>query len=80
VITLDRLRELLAAEGPNPRLVQVEGRVLVVDDSTAGGHPGAVDLVSRGDLVSMLGTSEPSDEELSSTAGALQTLVENRGG
>lgn len=80
MLTPDRLRELLSAEAPDPRLVQVEGRILVVDDSTAGSEPGAVDLVSRDDLVGMLGTDAPSEDALRNTAGALRAVVENRGG
>lgn len=54
--------------------------MLIVDAATAKDRwPGAVDLLSREDLVAMLGTEGPSGQELRNTAGVLQALVDNRG-
>jgi hypothetical protein len=81
-VTADDVRRLLAADEPDATLVLIEGRVAVVTaaelDSDA--YRGALELVSRDELLSRIGRRELSERELEEQAESLDVAVRDLGG
>ncbi|MEV0855817.1 hypothetical protein ACGFQG_30020 [Nocardia fluminea] len=71
-ITVEMLRELLASEAADARLVLEAGRVRITSDS------GGLVLISREELLDRVGT-DPNATELTEQAGLLNTEVRLRG-
>lgn len=78
MITQEHVRELLAAEDEDARLVLVDGTAVVLSGAD-GTRSGALEVLSRRDLAALLGTEEPSEEKLRQVASALETTAANRG-
>nr|WP_041783041.1 NAD(P)/FAD-dependent oxidoreductase [Mycolicibacterium chubuense] len=81
-ITPEDVRRLLAA-GDDAQLVMVEGRTAVVtgDQLASDGYRGALEIISRKDLLARTGgTGELSDAEVSAEASALDAAVNELGG
>jgi hypothetical protein len=73
------MRRLLAAD-PDARLVLLEGRVEVVVGAADDAHRGALEIISRADLIERAGGEQLSDHELSEQAAALDVAVSELGG
>jgi hypothetical protein len=80
VITPDDLKQLLAAEQKNATMVLVEGRIEVIGAGqlASSEYRGAVEVISREDLVKRLGGS-PSDHEVAEQAGVLDAAISDLG-
>jgi NADH dehydrogenase len=80
-ISGDDVRRLLEAE-PDAVLVLLEGRVEVVGgrDADDDAHRGALEVISRADLIERTGGEQLSDHEVSEQAAALDVAVTELGG
>jgi hypothetical protein len=80
VITADDLRRLLAAEQKNATMVLVEGRIEVIGAGQLASpdYTGALEVVSREDLVKRLGEA-PSEHEVAEQAGVLDAALSDLG-
>lgn len=80
-ISADDVRQLLATDG-EAVLVLVEGRVEVVTAGQLGSeqYRGALEIISRDELLKRTGGAEPDDRELEEQAAALNTAVDELGG
>ena len=80
MITPDDLRRLLDAEQKNATLVLVEGRVDVIGEGQLASpdYRGALEIVSREDLVKRLGDA-PSEHDVAEQAGVLDAAVSDLG-
>lgn len=81
MISADDLRTLLQSEERNAVLVVVEGRVDVISAGrlASDDYRGALEVVSREDLVNRIGET-PSDREIDEQAAQLDTAVSELGG
>lgn len=81
MISADDVRQLLKAEGKDAVLVVIEGRTEVISGGQleSDQYRGALEVVTRDDLVSRIG-AEPSDREVDEQASALDTEVSELGG
>jgi hypothetical protein len=80
MITADDLRRLLAAEQNNATMVLVEGRIDVIGAGQLASpdYRGALEVVSREDLVKRLGEA-PSDHDVAEQAGVLDAAISDLG-
>jgi hypothetical protein len=80
VITADDLRRLLAAEQKNATMVLVEGRIDVIGAGqlASAEYRGAIEVVSREDLVKRLGEA-PSEHDVAEQAGVLDAAISELG-
>lgn len=81
MITADNVRRLLASES-DAVLVLVEGRIKVVDPAELDGddYRGALQVITREELIEQAGGDQLSDRELLEQAAALDTAVAELGG
>ncbi|MCV7280684.1 hypothetical protein H7J88_13625 [Mycolicibacterium flavescens] len=81
MISVDDVRVLLASQEKNAVLVVIEGRVEVIGAGKLASpdYRGALEVVSREDLVNRVGES-PSDREVEEQAAQLDTAVSELGG
>ena len=80
-ISTDDVRRLLASEAADAVLVLVEGRTEVIPASrlASDDYRGALEVISRDDLVKRLGDA-PSQHDLAEQAALLDTAVSELGG
>lgn len=80
MITADDLRRLLAAEQKNATMVLVEGRIDVIGAGqlASAEYRGAIEVVSREDLVKRLGEA-PSEHDVAEQAGVLDAAISDLG-
>ena len=80
MITADDLQRLLAAEQKNATMVLVEGRIDVIGAGQLASpdYRGALEVVSREDLVKRLGEA-PSDHDVAEQAGVLDAAISDLG-
>ncbi|OBB39801.1 hypothetical protein [Mycobacterium sp. 852002-51961_SCH5331710] len=81
MISTEDVRALLQSEEKNAVLVVVEGRVDVIGAGrlASAEYRGALEVVSREDLVNRIGET-PSDREIEEQAAQLDTAVTELGG
>ncbi|SEH64408.1 hypothetical protein SAMN04489835_2389 [Mycolicibacterium rutilum] len=81
MISADDVRVLMGSEEKNAVLVVIEGRVEVIGAGRLASpdYRGALEVVSREDLVGRIGES-PSDREIEEQAAQLDTAVTELGG
>ena len=81
MITADNVRRLLASE-MDAVLVLVEGRIDVIDPATldTDEYRGALQVITRDELIEQAGSEELSDRELLEQAVALDMAVAELGG
>jgi hypothetical protein len=81
MITGDDVRRLLDGE-TDTVLVLLEGRIEVVDPATLDGdaYRGALQIITRAELVEQAGGEQLSERELAEQAAALETAVAEMGG
>ncbi len=81
MITADEVRRLLGSE-TDAVLVLVEGRIDVVaaTDLETDAYRGALQVITRDELIERAGGEQLSDRELSEQAAALDTAVSELGG
>lgn len=82
MIGTEDVRQLLASPGADAALVVMEGRDAVVTPAELDSdeYRGALQVVTRQDLVQRVGHAELSDRELAEQAEELDTAVRNMGG
>ncbi|MGV0716120.1 hypothetical protein ABQE93_12020 [Mycolicibacterium sp. XJ662] len=80
-ISTDDVRRLLQADGDHVILVLVEGRAEVIGAGQLASekYRGALEVVSREDLVARIG-ADPSERELTEQATILDAAVSELGG
>jgi hypothetical protein len=80
-IAIDDVRRLLQSDRPDSVLVLVEGRTEVIGASqlAAEQYRGALEVVSRDDLVKRLGDA-PSEHDLAEQAALLDMAISELGG
>ena len=80
MITPDDLQRLLAAEQKNATMVMVEGRIDVIGAGQLASpeYRGAIEVVSREDLVKRLGEA-PSEHDVAEQAGVLDAAISELG-
>jgi NADH dehydrogenase len=80
-ISADHVRRLLDTDG-DAVLVLIEGRAEVVTAGQLGSseYQGALEIISRDELVKRTGGTELGDRELDEQAAALNTAVDELGG
>ena len=81
MITADNVRRLLASE-TDAVLVLVEGRIDVVDPAAldTDEYRGALQVITRDELIEQAGGEQLSDRELLEQAAALEMAVAELGG
>ncbi|KAA0111067.1 hypothetical protein [Mycolicibacterium sp. P1-5] len=81
MITRDDVRRLLDGESDSV-LVLIEGRTEVLDPAAldTDDYRGALQVITRGELVAQAGGEQLSDRELSEQAAALETAIAELGG
>ncbi|MFV2121620.1 hypothetical protein ACE14D_25560 [Streptomyces sp. Act-28] len=81
MITPERVEDLLESDAEEPILVVVAGTAVVVPAAALGTdrYRGAVEVVSRRDLVARLGTDTASRRDLEETAARLDATVAQLG-
>jgi len=81
MVTADDVRRLLAA-GPDAVLILVEGRVDVVAPAEldTDAYRGALQIITREELVRGTGTEQLSERELAEQAAELDSAVSELGG
>ena len=81
MVTADDVRRLLAA-GPDAVLILVEGRVDVVAPAEldTDAYRGALQIITRDELVRGTGTEQLSERELAEQAAELDSAVSELGG
>ncbi|WP_033320308.1 hypothetical protein [Streptomyces yerevanensis] len=81
MITSEQIEALLASDAEGPTLIVTAGTVVVVPASALDSerYRGAVEIISRHDLVAQLGTDAPSRRDLKETAARLDTAVTQLG-
>ncbi|OBG23955.1 hypothetical protein A5765_18115 [Mycolicibacterium celeriflavum] len=81
MISAEDVRALLRSDEKDPVLVVVEGRVEVIGAGRLAStdYRGALEVVSRDDLVKRIGET-PSDREIDEQAAQLDTAVSELGG
>jgi hypothetical protein len=80
-ILTDDVRRLLQSDEPDSRLVLVEGRMEVIGAGQLASeqYRGALEVISRDDLVKRLG-DVPSEHDVAEQAAVLDTAVSELGG
>ncbi|MGE2714069.1 hypothetical protein ACQI4L_08430 [Mycolicibacterium litorale] len=80
-ISADDVRRLLGTDG-EAVLVLIEGRVEVVTAGQLGSpdYQGALEIISRDELLKRTGGAEPDDRAIEEQAAALNTAVDELGG
>jgi hypothetical protein len=80
-ITSEDVRRLLESDADTV-LVVIEGRTEVISAADVDDEPhrGALQVISRADLLARLGSEAPSDREVEEQAGALDMAVSELGG
>jgi hypothetical protein len=80
-ITNEDVRKLLAADTDSV-LVLIEGRTEVIGGSETGtdDYQGALEVITRADLLERTGTAELSDNEVAEQAASLDATVSELGG
>lgn len=80
MVTADDLQRLLAAEQKNATMVLVEGRIDVIGAGQLASpeYRGAIEVVSREDLVKRLGDA-PSEHDVAEQAGVLDAAISELG-
>jgi hypothetical protein len=81
MITADNLRRLLASE-TDTVLILIEGRIEVVDPAAldTDEYRGALQVITRDELIEQAGGEQLSDRELLEQAAALEMAVDELGG
>jgi hypothetical protein len=81
-IHADDVRKLLASGDANAVLVLIEGRAEVKSPAEleSPDYRGALQIVTRQEVLQRAGTTELSDRELAEQAEALDTALRNLGG
>lgn len=82
MITEEHVRDLLRPRDDEPVLVVVRGRARVIPASEldTGEFRGALEVASAKDLERRIGTGSPSDQDITTLAGVLNTTVAELGG
>ncbi|HKV18199.1 MAG TPA: hypothetical protein VJR50_04140 [Mycobacterium sp.] len=82
MISADDVRELLQNESPDAVLVVVEGRTAVIpqSDTESPEYRGALQVISRDDLLQRIGADDLSDRVISEQAAILDSTVSELGG
>jgi NADH dehydrogenase len=80
-ISAEQVRQLLDADG-EATLVLIEGRAEVVTEGQlrSDDYQGALEVISRAELLKRTGGSELSDHELDEQAAVLNSAVDELGG
>ncbi|MFI5675519.1 hypothetical protein [Streptomyces cellulosae] len=81
MITPEHIHALLTSDVDDPKLILAAGAVVVVPASALGTerYQGALEVISRRDLVAQLGTDVPSRQELEPIAARLDTAATQLG-
>jgi hypothetical protein len=81
-ISPDNVRQLLEDESPDAVLVLIEGRAEVISqsESDSDAYRGALQVVSRDDLLQRIGGADLSDRLIGEQAAILDTTVSELGG
>jgi hypothetical protein len=82
MISADDVRDLLQDEHPDAVLVVVEGRTAVIaqSESDSPQYRGALQVISRDDLLQRIGAADLSDRVIEEQAAILDTTVAELGG
>jgi hypothetical protein len=81
-ISADDVRRLLENESPDAVIVLIEGRAEVISqrDSDSDAYRGALQVISRDDLLQRIGGADLSDRLIQEQATILDTTVSELGG
>jgi hypothetical protein len=81
-ISADDVKQLVQDEDADAVLVLIEGRAEVISqrETYSPRYRGALEIISRADLVERIGAEELSDHELAEQAAILDTTVAELGG
>jgi hypothetical protein len=82
IVTPDDVKRLLQADDPEAVLVLIEGRTEVISqrETDSPQYRGALQVVSRDELVKQVGGTELSDHDLAEQAARLDATVSELGG
>lgn len=82
VVSADDVKRLLQDDDPQAMLVLIEGRTEVIKprDVDSPQYRGALQVVSRDDLIKRTGGAELSDHDLAEQAALLDSTVSELGG
>jgi hypothetical protein len=82
VISADDVRRLLEHDDPEAVLVLIEGRIEVVSprQTESPEYRGALQVISRDDLLQRIGAQDLSDRVIEEQAAILETTVAELGG
>jgi len=82
VISADDVRRLLEHDDPEAVLVLIEGRIEVVSprQTDSPEYRGALQVISRDDLLQRIGAQDLSDRVIEEQAAILETTVAELGG
>jgi len=82
IISTDVVKQLLQDDDPEAVLVLIEGRAEVISrrDTEAPQYRGALQIISRDDLIKRTGGAELSDHDLAEQAALLDMTVSELGG
>ena len=82
MISADDVRQLLEHDDPEAVLVLIEGRIEVVSprQTEAPEYRGALQVISRDDLLQRIGAQDLSDRVIEEQAAILETTVAELGG
>ena len=82
IVSADDVKRLLQHDDPEAVLVLIEGRTEVINprDADSPEYRGALQVVSRDDLIKRTGGAELSDHELAEQAALLDATVSELGG
>jgi hypothetical protein len=82
VISTDVVKQLLQADDPEAVLVLIEGRAEVINQRDTGSpqYRGALQIISRDDLIKRTGGAELSEHDLAEQAALLDMTVSELGG
>lgn len=80
-VSADDVRRLLDADDDSV-LVLIEGRTEVLSPTELDDdeHRGALEIITRADLVERIGTADPGDHELTEQAATLDATISELGG
>jgi hypothetical protein len=82
MISADDVRQLLQDENPDAVLVVLEGRTAVIaqSESDTPQYRGALQVITRDDLLQRIGAADLSDRVIEEQAAILDTTVAELGG
>jgi len=82
VISADDVRRLLEHDDPEAVLVLIEGRIEVISprQTDSPEYRGALQVISRDDLLQRIGAQDLSDRVIEEQAAILETTVAELGG